>query len=152
MVNGEAAGSTLFYGAGAGMEPTASWVVADLVDVVRVLTTDPENRVPHLAFQPDSLSDHPILPIEACESAYYLRIQAKDHPGVLAQVATILSERGINIESIMQMEVEEHDGLVPMILVTHRVLESRIIEAIAALEALDDVVGNVVRIRVEQLA
>ncbi len=115
------------------------------------MTADPENRVPHLAFQPDSLSDHPILPIDACESAYYLRIQAKDHPGVLAQVATILSERGINIESIMQMEVEEHDGLVPMILVTHRVLESRIIEAIAALEALDDVVGNVVRIRVEQL-
>ena len=151
MVNGDAAGSTLFYGAGAGMEPTASSVVADLVDVVRAMTADPENRVPHLAFQPDSLSDHPILPIDACESAYYLRIQAKDHPGVLAQVATILSERGINIESIMQMEVEEHDGLVPMILVTHRVLESRIIEAIAALEALDDVVGNVVRIRVEQL-
>src|SRR3546814_10592251 len=100
------------------MEPTASSVVADLVDVVRALTTDPENRVPHLAFQPDSLSDHPILPIEACESAYYLRIQAKDHPGVLAQVASILSERGINIESIMQKEVEEHDGLVPMILLT----------------------------------
>ncbi|MCY1448399.1 Homoserine dehydrogenase [compost metagenome] len=133
------------------MDPTASSVVADLVDVVRAMTADPENRVPHLAFQPDSLSDHPILPIEACESAYYLRIQAKDHPGVLAQVATILSERGINIESIMQMEVEEHDGLVPMILVTHRVLESRIIEAITAMEALDDVVGNVVRIRVEQL-
>ncbi|MBZ1459401.1 ACT domain-containing protein, partial [Escherichia coli] len=94
----------------------------DLVDVVRAMTSDPENRVPHLAFQPDALSDHPILPIEACESAYYLRIQAKDHPGVLAQVATILSERGINIESIMQKEAEEQDGLVPMILVTHRVI------------------------------
>ena len=151
MVNGDAAGSTLFYGAGAGMEPTASSVVADLVDVVRAMTSDPENRVPHLAFQPDLLSDHPILPIEACESAYYLRIQAKDHPGVLAQVASILSERGINIESIMQKEAEEHDGLVPMILVTHRVVEARIDDAIAALEGLADVVGKVVRIRVEQL-
>ncbi|MCY1353879.1 Homoserine dehydrogenase [compost metagenome] len=151
MVNGDAAGSTLYYGAGAGMEATASAVVADVVDVVRALTTDPENHVPHLAFQPDSLSDHPILPIEDCESAYYLRIQAKDHPGVLAQVATILSERGINIESIMQKEVEEQDGLVPMILVTHRVVEARVNDAIAALEALEDVVGSVVRIRVEQL-
>jgi len=151
MVNGDAAGSTLFYGAGAGMEPTASSVIADLVDVVRALTADPTNRVPHLAFQPDSLSDHPILPIEACESAYYLRIQAKDHPGVLAQVASILSARGINIESIMQKEVEEQDGLVPMILVTHRVVEAQINEAISALEALEDVVGSVVRIRVEQL-
>ncbi|MNF84479.1 Homoserine dehydrogenase [compost metagenome] len=151
MVNGDAVGSTLFYGAGAGMEPTASAVVADVVDVTRVLTTDPENRVPHLAFQPDSLSDHPILPIEACESAYYLRIQAKDHPGVLAQVATILSERGINIESIMQKEAEEHDGLVPMILVTHRVREQNMNDAIAALEGLEGVAGKVVRIRVEQL-
>ncbi|MCF7203345.1 homoserine dehydrogenase [Pseudomonas oligotrophica] len=151
MVNGDAVGSTLYYGAGAGMEPTASAVVADLVDVARALTTDPNNRVPHLAFQADALSDHPILPIGACESAYYLRIQAKDHPGVLAQVATILSERGINIESIMQKEAEEHDGLVPVILVTHRVVEQRIDDAIAALEKLDDVVGSVVRIRVEQL-
>jgi len=151
MVNGDAVGSTLYYGAGAGMEPTASAVVADLVDVARALTTDPHHRVPHLAFQDDALSDHPILPIGACESAYYLRIQAKDHPGVLAQVATILSERGINIESIMQKEAEEQDGLVPVILVTHRVVEQRIDDAIAALEHLEDVVGKVVRIRVEQL-
>ncbi len=151
MVNGDAVGSTLYYGAGAGMEPTASAVVADVVDVTRALTTDPNNRVPHLAFQPDALSDHPILPITACESAYYLRIQAKDHPGVLAQVATILSERGINIESIMQKEAEVQDGLVPVILVTHRVVEQRIDDAIAALERLDDVVDKVVRIRVEQL-
>ena len=151
MVNGDAVGSTLYYGAGAGMEPTASAVVADLVDVARALTTDPHHRVPHLAFQADALSDHPILPIGACESAYYLRIQAKDHPGVLAQVATILSERGINIESIMQKEAEEQDGLVPVILVTHRVVEQRIDDAIAALEHLEDVVGKVVRLRVEQL-
>ncbi|MFV3017469.1 ACT domain-containing protein, partial [Pseudomonas sp. KHB2.9] len=92
-----------------------------------------------------------ILPIEACESAYYLRIQAKDHPGVLAQVASILSERGINIESIMQKEVEEQNGQVPMILLTHRVLEQHINDAIKALEALQGVVGPVVRIRVEHL-
>jgi homoserine dehydrogenase len=151
MVNGDAAGSTLFYGAGAGMEPTASSVVADLVDVVRAMTTDPENRVPHLAFHADVLSDHPILPISECESAYYLRVQAKDHPGVLAQVASILSARGINIESVMQKEAEEHDGLVPMILLTHRVAEQRMDDAIAALEALDDVAGSVMRIRVEHL-
>ena len=135
----------------AGDPATASAVVADLVDVVRAMTSDPENRVPHLAFQPDALSDHPVLSIEACESAYYLRIQAKDHPGVLAQVASILSARGINIESIMQKEAEEHDGLVPMILLTHRVTERHMVEAITALEALDDVVGDVVRIRVEHL-
>lgn len=151
MVNGDAVGSTLYYGAGAGMEPTASAVVADIVDVARVLTSDPDNRVPHLAFQPDALSDHPILSIGESESAYYLRIQAKDHPGVLAQVASILSERGINIESIMQKEAEEQDGLVPMILVTHRVVEARIIEAIAAMETLDGVAAPVMRLRVEQL-
>jgi homoserine dehydrogenase len=151
MVNGDAVGSTLYYGAGAGMEPTASAVVADLVDVARALSTDPEGRVPALGFQAEALSDLPILPISACESAYYLRIHAQDRPGVLAKVATILSARGINIESIMQKEAEEQDGLVPMILVTHRVLERSIDDAIAALEALDDISGSVVRIRVEQL-
>lgn len=151
MVNGDAVGSTLYYGAGAGMEPTASAVIADVIDVVRALTSDPENRVPHLAFQADALSDHPILPIEASESAYYLRIQARDYPGVLARVASILSERGINIESIMQQEADEQDGLVPIILLTHRVVEQQINDAIAALEALEDVSGSVVRIRVEHL-
>ncbi len=151
MVSGDAVGNTLYYGAGAGMEPTASAVVADVVDVVRAMTSDPENRVPHLAFQPDALSDLPVLPVSACESAYYLRVQAKDHPGVLAQVASILSERGINIESIMQKEAEEHDGLVPMILLTHQVLEQNMNDAIAALEQLEGVAGHVMRIRVEQL-
>lgn len=151
MVHGDAVGPTLYYGAGAGMLPTASAVVADVLDVVRALTTDPRHRVPHLAFQADTLSDRPILPIEQIQSAYYLRIQAQDHPGVLAEVAHILSTRGINIESIMQKEAEEQGGLVPIILLTHRVLESRIIEAIAALEALDGVQDKVVRIRVEQL-
>ena len=151
MVNGDAVGSTLYYGAGAGMEPPASAVVADLVDVARALSCAPQGRVPALGFQADALSELPILPIGECESAYYLRIHAQDRPGVLAKVATILSERGINIESIMQKEAEEQDGLVPMILVTHRVVERNIDDAIAALEALDDISGNVVRIRVEQL-
>lgn len=151
MVNGDAVGSTLYYGAGAGMEPTASAVVADVIDVVRALTTDPQNRVPHLAFQADLLSDHPILPITECQSAYYLRIQVQDRPGVLAKVATILSERGINIESIMQKEAEEQDGLVPLILLTHRVTEQSMNDAISALEALADVSGPVMRIRVEHL-
>ncbi len=152
MVNGDAVGSTLYYGAGAGMEPTASAVVADLVDVARALSCDVQNRVPYLGFQADALSAAPILPLDACQSAYYLRIQAQDRPGVLAKVASILSERGINIESIMQKEAEEHDGLVPMILLTHRVVESRINDAIAAMEALDDIAGPVMRIRVESLA
>lgn len=151
MVNGDAVGSTLYYGAGAGMDATASAVVADLVDVVRVMTSDPENRVPHLAFQPSALSNMPVLPIAECETAYYLRIQAKDSPGVLAQVATILSELGINIESIMQKELEEMDGKVPMILLTHKVTEAKMNDAITALEALEGVEGQVVRIRVEQL-
>lgn len=151
LVNGDAVGSTLYYGAGAGMDATASAVVADLVDIVRVMTSDPENRVPHLAFQPSALSDVQVLPIDDCETAYYLRIQAEDCPGVLAQVATILSERGINIESIMQKELEHMDGKIPMILLTHKVTEAKMNDAISALEALEGVAGKVVRIRVEQL-
>ena len=151
MVNGDAVGSTLYYGAGAGMEPTASSVIADIVDVARAMAAATEDQVPALGFQSGALSAHPTLPIDQCESAYYLRIQAKDHPGVLAQVASILSVRGINIESIMQKEAEESDGSVPMILLTHRVQEQRINDAIIALEALDSVQTPVVRIRVEQL-
>ncbi|MDY0251017.1 MAG: homoserine dehydrogenase [Pseudomonas sp.] len=151
MVNGDAVGSTLYYGAGAGMEPTASSVIADIIDVARFMASATEDQVPALAFQSDALSDHPILAIDQCESAYYLRIQAKDHPGVLAQVASILSVRGINIESIMQKEAEELDGSIPIILLTHRVQEQRINDAIMALEALDSVQKPVVRIRVEQL-
>ncbi len=151
MVNGDAVGSTLYYGAGAGMEPTASAVVADLVDIARMLDTGTEGQVPALAFQAEALSSESVLPIGDCESAYYLRIQAQDHPGVLAQMASILSKRGINIESIMQKEAEEHDGLIPVILLTHRVQEARMNDAITALEALEAVSTPVVRIRVEQL-
>ena len=151
MVNGDAVGSTLYYGAGAGAEPTASAVVADIIDVARALATTPDCRVPHLAFGADVLSDLPILPVGEVETAYYLRLQAQDRPGVLARVASILSERGINIESIMQKEVEEQDGLVPIIILTHRVREQSMDYAIAAMEALDEVAGPLMRIRVEQL-
>lgn len=151
MVNGDAVGSTLYYGAGAGAEPTASAVVADIIDVARALASDPNSRVPHLAFGADTLSDLPVLPVGDVETAYYLRLQAQDRPGVLARVASILSERGINIESIMQKEVEEQDGLVPIIILTHRVREQSMNDAIAAMEALDDVAGPLMRIRVEQL-
>lgn len=151
MVNGDAVGSTLYYGAGAGAEPTASAVVADIIDVARAVSCDPESRVPHLAFRAETLSDLPVLPVGEVETAYYLRLHAQDQPGVLARVASILSERGINIESIMQKEVEEQDGLVPIIILTHRVREQNMNDAIAAMEALDEVTSPLMRIRVEQL-
>ena len=151
LVKGDAVGATLYYGAGAGAEPTASAVIADLVDVTRALTTDPENRVPHLAFQADALTDLPILPMEAVETAYYLRIAAADRPGVLAEVARILGDRGISIEALMQKEPVPGVEHVPLIMLTHRVTEGRMNEAITRIEALDGVAGKVVRIRVERL-
>ena len=152
LVKGDAVGPTLYYGAGAGSLPTASAVVADVVDVARVLTTDPNNRVPHLAFQPDELSDMPVLAMDEVETAYYLRITALDQPGVMARIAGILGEEGISIEAIKQKEPEEGDTHVPLIMLTHRVLEGRMNEAITRIEALDTVKGEVVRIRMENLA
>jgi len=150
LVKGDAVGPTLYYGAGAGAEPTASAVVADLVDVTRTLTADPENRVPHLAFQPDALSDLPILPMAEIETAYYLRMQAVDKPGVLADVTRILGDAGISIEAILQKEpVGENDATI--ILLTHRVLEGQMDQAISAIEALDSISGEIMRIRLEQL-
>ena len=151
LVQGDAVGPTLYYGAGAGDEPTASAVVADIVDVVRVLTSDPENRVPHLAFQPDSLSDLPILNIEDVETAYYLRLQAKDEPGVLADVTRILGDKGISIEAIIQKEPEDDSTEANVILLTHTVVEKQMNEAIQKIEALDTISGEVVRIRMESL-
>lgn len=152
LVEGDAVGPTLYYGAGAGAEPTASAVVADVVDVVRALTTDPENRVPHLAFQPHQLSDLPILPIEAVETAYYLRLRVLDKPGVMARIAGILGDAGISIEAIKQIEPIEGSSEVPLVLLTHRVLEGQMNQAIKKIEDLDSVYGKVTRIRVEQLA
>ncbi|MFW1677574.1 homoserine dehydrogenase [Pontibacter sp. JAM-7] len=147
MVDGDAVGQTLYYGAGAGAEPTASAVVSDIIDVVRTLTADRDNRVPHLAFQPSALSDVPVLPISETESAYYLRMNAVEKPGVLAKVSSILGEEGINIEAIIQKETKEYQ--VPVIILTQRVLERKMDEAISRIEALDEINGQVTRIRVE---
>jgi len=152
LIEGDAVGPTLYYGAGAGSLPTASAVIADVVDVVRALTTDPENRVPHLAFQPGELHDLPVLPIDEIETAYYLRVQAEDRPGVIAAVAGILGEAGISIEAIHQQEPGEGDTHVPLVMLTHRVREGQMNAAIARIEALGSIRGSVTRIRVEQLA
>ncbi|MDD2816403.1 MAG: homoserine dehydrogenase [Thiotrichaceae bacterium] len=149
VVNGDAVGTTLYYGAGAGAEPTASSVVADIIDVVRALTSDPENRVPHLAFQPDALSDLPILPIEEVETAYYLRMQALDKAGVLAQVAGILGQNGISIEAILQKEPEGSSAAI--VILTHKIVEKQLNRAIQSIESLEGIEGKVTRIRLETL-
>jgi homoserine dehydrogenase len=151
LVKGDAVGPTLYYGAGAGAEPTASAVVADLVDVTRTLTSDPENRVPHLAFQPDALSDLPILPMEQVETAYYLRMEASDKPGVLADVTRILAGMSISIEAMMQKEATDDVTTVPVIILTHRIAEGQMNDAISRIEALDSIQGKVTRIRLETL-
>jgi homoserine dehydrogenase len=151
LVKGDAVGPTLYYGAGAGSEPTASAVVADVVDVVRMLTTDPENRVPHLAFQPGKLVDLPILPIEEVETTFYLRMQVVDKPGVVARVASILAESQISIEAIQQKEPNEGDNTVPLVMLTQKVIEKQLNKAITEIEQLDTVFGQVMRIRVERL-
>jgi homoserine dehydrogenase len=151
LVKGDAVGPTMFYGAGAGAEPTASAVVADLVDVVRTLTADPNNRVPHLAFQPDALVDLPILPIEEVETSYYLRLHALDKPGVLAEVTRILADLGISIESILQKEPQAGEDTVPVIILTQRVKEKNMNEAIARIEKLSSIKAKVARIRLEHL-
>jgi homoserine dehydrogenase len=151
LVKGDAVGPTLYYGAGAGSEPTASAVVGDIVDVVRMLTTDPENRVPHLAFQPGELVDLAILPIEEVETAFYLRMQVVDKPGVVARIASILAESQISIEAIQQKEPMEGDDTVPLVMLTQSVIEKQLNKAIAEIEQLDTVFGQVMRIRVERL-
>ncbi|MFM2007222.1 MAG: hypothetical protein RLZZ09_2877 [Pseudomonadota bacterium] len=151
LVKGDAVGPTLYYGAGAGAEPTASSVVADIIDVVRTLTSDPENRVPHLAFQPGAIADMPILPISEVETAYYLRLSASDQPGVLADVTRILADLGISIEAILQKEPPPGESQLPVILLTHKVREHDMDQAIARIEALPTIGGSVKRIRMETL-
>jgi homoserine dehydrogenase len=151
LVKGDAVGPTLYYGAGAGREPTASAVIADLVDVVRALTTDPGNRVPHLAFQPDQLSDIRVLPMEDIETAYYLRMRAADRPGVLADVSRILADQGISIEAVLQKEPAAGAQEATIIMLTHRVLERAMNEAIRRIEALGSISGGVKRIRMESM-
>ncbi len=151
LVKGDAVGPTLYYGPGAGSEPTASAVVADIVDVARTLTADPNHRVPHLAFQADRLSSEPVLPMSAVQTSYYLRVAAVDRPGVLWRVAQILSEAGISIEALIQKEAPEGSETATMILLTSATIESRMTDAIAAIEALESTRGRVTRIRMEKL-
>jgi homoserine dehydrogenase len=151
LVKGDAVGPTLYYGAGAGAEPTASAVVADLVDVTRMLTADPENRVPHLAFQPDQLHDTPILPMGKVETACYLRLAVYDRPGVMADVTRILADLSISIGAMLQKEASEGEDVVDVVMLTHRSIEENIDKAIVKIEALPTIAGKVVRIRLEEL-
>jgi len=151
LVKGDAVGPTMYYGAGAGAEPTASSVVADLVDVTRMHTADPHNRVPHLAFQPDALSDEPILPMDEVRTAYYLRLRALDKPGVLADLTRILADLDISIDAMMQKEPPEGEEQVDIIILTHQSVEKNINAATAKIEALPAICGKIARIRVEQL-
>jgi homoserine dehydrogenase len=153
VVNGDAVGPTLYYGKGAGAEPTASAVVADLVDVTRLHTADPEHRVPHLAFQPDALSDTPVLPIDEVRSSYYLRIRVADETGVLADITRILAEGGISIDAMLQKESREGEPQpqTDIIMLSHVTVEKRVNTAIAAIEALPTVLSKVKRIRMEEL-
>lgn len=151
LVQGDAVGATLYYGRGAGAEPTGSAVVADVIDVVRALTTDPENRVPHLAFQADSLADIPVLSADSFKTAYYLRLHAEDKSGVLADVTRILADHDISIEAIMQKEPATDETTVPIIMLTQITQEQRMNAAIAKIEALATVSGKVNRIRLETL-
>jgi len=151
LVKGDAVGQTLYYGAGAGAEPTASAVVADLVDVARMLTADPEHRVPHLAFQPDRLSDAPILPMGDVETSYYLRLRVEDKAGVLADITRILADQGISTEALVQKEPNAGEKQVDIILLTHLAQEKKVDAAILRIEALPVVSGSITRIRMEAL-
>jgi homoserine dehydrogenase len=151
LVKGDAVGQTMYYGAGAGAEPTASAVIADLVDVARMLTADPEHRVPHFAFQPGQLADTPILPIGEVETRYYLRMKVEDKPGVLADITRILADLSISIEAMVQKEPRAGEAEVDIIMLTHLTVEKHVAAAIAKIEKLPVVMGEVTRIRLEEL-
>ena len=151
LVKGDAVGATLYYGAGAGAYPTASAVIADLVDVTRMHTADPEHRVPHLAFQPDQLSSVPVLPVGEVETSYYLRMLVRDRPGVLADITRVLADSGISIEAMVQKEPQEGEQEVAIIMLTHLTREKHVNAAMAKIEQLPVVVGKITRIRMEQL-
>lgn len=152
VVKGDAVGPTLYYGAGAGAEPTASAVVADLMDVARLIDATSEQRVPYLAFQPEQVKDLAILPIDAVQSAYYLRLRATDKPGVLANVTKIVGDLGISIDAMMQKEPDENETEADIVILTHVTVEANMNKAIAAIEALDAIVGKITRIRMEELS
>jgi homoserine dehydrogenase len=151
VVHGDAVGPTLYYGKGAGSEPTASAVIADLVDITRLHTADPDHRVPHLAFQPGSLSDTPILPIDEVVTAFYLRLQVADQTGVLARITGILAEHDISIDAVLQRESAEGERHTDLIILTHDTVEGRMKAALAQMQALPTVLAPIVRIRKEEL-
>ena len=151
LVKGDAVGATLYYGKGAGAEPTASAVIADLVDVTRMHTADPEHRVPHLAFQPDAMVDLAILPIAEVVTSYYLRLRVEDRPGVLADVTRLLANDGISIVAMIQREPGEGEEQTDIIMLTHKTRERNIDAAIAEIEALPAVKGRIIRLRLEEL-
>ncbi|MBY0340881.1 MAG: homoserine dehydrogenase [Rhodocyclaceae bacterium] len=151
LVQGDAVGATLHYGKGAGAEPTASAVIADLVDIARVLDADPEHRVPYLAFQPDAVVNTPILPISEVETSYYLRLRVEDKPGVLADITRILADHGISIDAMVQREPDEGEEQTDIIILTHLVREKGVDAAIAKIEALPVVKRKVIRLRLETL-
>ena len=151
LVQGDAVGATLYYGKGAGAEPTASAVIADLVDITRLATADPENRVPYLAFQPDEMSDTPILPMAEVVTSYYLRIRVADKLGVVADVTRILADASISIDAMLQKEPGEGETQTDIIILTHQTKEKQVDKATAAIEALSTVAGTVTRIRLEEL-
>ncbi|MDE0799000.1 MAG: ACT domain-containing protein, partial [Nitrosomonadaceae bacterium] len=152
VVKGDAVGPTLYYGPGAGAEPTASAVVADLVDVTRMHTADPKQRVPYLGVQPNLLLDIPILPMEEVETSYYLRLQALDRPGVLADITCILAELEISIDAMIQKEPKKDEEQVDIIVLTHLSIEKNINAAITRIEELSSVMGKITRIRLEELS
>jgi homoserine dehydrogenase len=151
LVRGDAVGQTLYYGKGAGEEPTASAVVADLVDVTRLLTADPEHRVPHLAFQPDAMSDMPILSIDDVITSYYLRLTVADQSGVLADIARVFADAGISIGSMIQ-QPSDLDASADLVFLTHEAVERNVNAAIAQIEALPFVRSSVTRLRMESLS
>jgi homoserine dehydrogenase len=151
VVKGDAVGATLYYGAGAGAEPTASSVIADLVDVTRMQTADPMHRVPTLSFQPDLLSDTPVISMNDVETSYYLRMQVIDKPGVMAEITRIVAENDISISALIQKEPDSDSDRVSIIMLTHLTVEKNINAAIARIESLTVVTNKVIRIRIEEL-
>ena len=151
VVHGDAVGTTLYYGKGAGSEPTASAVIADLVDITRLHTADPDHRVPYLAFQPGAMQDTPILPIEAVVTSFYLRLRVADEAGVLARITGILAEHGISIDALLQREPGEGENQTDVIILTHDTVEGEMNKAIAQMQSLPTVLAPIVRIRKEEL-
>jgi len=152
VVQGDAVGTTLYYGKGAGSEPTASAVIADLVDITRLHTADPDHRVPHLAFQPDAMNDTPILPMEQVLTSFYLRLIVADEAGVLSRITTILAEHDISIDAVLQRESAEGEKQTDLIILTHETVEGRMNKALAQMQALPTVLAPIVRLRKEELA